>query len=128
MESICDICGSPEITWLYQCDEFSKVLVAETVTGEFIKAPPINSDAWWVLCDSCHKIVESGDRRLLATTSIDSNYQRLQGDEEHRDIMIELTEEFHRVFWETKRPPEPLTEEHIKRFNLQKRKDSHEIS
>lgn len=99
---ICDFCSKPDPEWTHFTQEFS----VETRVQSW------NDDGNWAVCNTCHVIVLSGDKKALLRRSINSDpHPEIDGSSRRIRTL-------HKLFWDNyerdyeRIPEEELTAEH----------------
>lgn len=63
---ICDFCSSSDIRWIYPADSFEIHVVHELTKGFFEG----RSEADWLACDGCSKLIEDNEWKALTERSV----------------------------------------------------------
>ena len=96
MGNKCDFCSAPDPSWRYPARSFIGY-IACGIAGESVGD--------WAACGECHRLIESGDRRLLTARSVEAF---VTAQPELGQISVELTSELgslHLRFFENRTGP-----------------------
>lgn len=96
IQPVCDFCSDPlpldGEAWTFPCEAFSYPFQMGTLTEEGIKmATEEGSGDDWAACDTCHDLVEDGDRIALAERSVQKDIERHPSAASERHMLMAMT-------------------------------------
>ena len=90
----CDFCSSPKVTWRYPARDFmAPNLMASESVGE------------WLACDTCHDLIERGERGALCERSMAIVQPVIADPEMIAEVIMPVLREFHDRFYKNRTGP-----------------------
>jgi hypothetical protein len=107
---VCDFCGATvefSPSWRFPARDFTVMAVAFDAKGDKVMEEPWESKGDWSACDTCHGLVEEGEREKLRERSVRSSMTSFANASDAkrkkaRKMIREGTEQIHDAFFEAR--------------------------
>lgn len=95
VQPVCDFCSEPFDTegecWTFPCESFEYPFVAVELQPGHANIQTEGSDDAWAACDTCHDLIEDGDRVALAKRSVKKDIERHPEAAKERPMLMRMT-------------------------------------
>lgn len=96
---ICDFCSATDCAFSYPTRDvnLSTLAALSNKSGGIIS---LNSRGWWLACQTCHELIQKGDRDGLAKRSTDSQKAAMKAIP--YELLLGLVRHMHDQFWKSR--------------------------
>lgn len=104
VQPVCDFCSDPfdldGECWTFPCESFEYPWMAIELRPGQVTTQTEGSADDWAACDTCHDLIEDGDRMALARRSVDKDIERHPEAEHERPVLMAMTRAMHDKFFD----------------------------
>lgn len=104
VQPVCDFCSDPlpldGECWTFPCESFEYPFMLVEFGPEGTNAQSEGSADDWAACDTCHDLIEDGDRIGLAERSVAKDIERHPNAKAERGMLMAMSRAMHDKFFD----------------------------
>jgi len=102
----CDFCSSSAVRWSYPARDFVVSDLTERLRAQ--ELPGVGSEGSWAACETCHRLIQHGDRTAIAVRAGRKFARRYDVP---ASLVLPELRKLHDQFWANREgPPTPYQE------------------